>query len=134
MQCPGCGQELASRRKWRRSRTWCSAACRRRLVRELRDLSLTVARCSDAIEMPAEIGARDELARRFIASMPAVRPVEQANVQPPGPKSDDTVPVYWEPNRPMRSDRRRLPPTGPDPLGDLRAAVRARQRKLMSTS
>ncbi len=36
------------------------------MVRELRELSLTVFRCSAALEMPEVIEARDDLARRFV--------------------------------------------------------------------
>ena len=38
------------------------------MVREVRDLSMLVARCAAAIEMPEAIRYRDELVRRFAAT------------------------------------------------------------------
>lgn len=42
------------------------------MVRELRDVSLLVARCSAALEMPDTIRHRDDLVRRFAAA--AIKP------------------------------------------------------------
>jgi hypothetical protein len=43
-------------------------------VRELRELSLTVAQWSGAIDMPDVVQARDELVRRFLETGPHRRP------------------------------------------------------------
>jgi hypothetical protein len=43
-------------------------------VRELRELSMTVAQWSGAIEMPDVVQARDELVRRFLETGPHRRP------------------------------------------------------------
>jgi hypothetical protein len=65
------------------------------MVRELRELSLTVARCGASIEMPDVVRARDELIRRYVkvATPPAPRPVERRPRTLVGEVDD--LPVYW---------------------------------------
>jgi hypothetical protein len=66
------------------------------MVRELRELSLTVARCGASIEMPDVVRARDGLIRRYVkvATPPAPRQVAGRR---PGTFVDDVddLPVYW---------------------------------------
>ena len=51
------------------------------MIRELRQVALDVARCSAAIEMPAEIAARDELIRRFVSTVTPRRSTRQPRFQ-----------------------------------------------------
>ena len=70
------------------------------MVRELRDLSFTVYRCSAAIEMPAVVQARDELIHRFVSaaiSTPAVEASPAPDLRSP---CDDELPWYCEPDDP----------------------------------
>jgi hypothetical protein len=65
------------------------------MVRELRELSLTVARCGGAIEMPDVVSARDELIRRYVKV--ATPPTASAGERRPPTFIGDVndLPVYW---------------------------------------
>ena len=64
------------------------------MIRELRYLSFTVARCSAAIEMPDVIAARDDLIRRYVKSVhppePPARPAAPSRLV-----DVNELPVYW---------------------------------------
>jgi hypothetical protein len=78
------------------------------MIRELRDLSFTVQRCSAAIEMPDVIKARDELIHRFVRaaiSTPAVAPSPTPEFWTCSDGADevplhceDELPLYCEPS------------------------------------
>jgi hypothetical protein len=74
MECVGCGRQFIQRSWWPWERQWCSILCRQRNVRELRELSLTVAQWGTAVEMPEVIRARDELVHRFLETGAHLRP------------------------------------------------------------
>ncbi len=64
------------------------------MIRELRELSLTVARCGAAIEMPEVITARDDLIRRYVES--AIPRRVATHRTPSFPDVDvDELPLYW---------------------------------------
>ena len=74
------------------------------MVRELRDLWFTVYRCSAAIEMPDVIKARDELIHRFVSAAIS-NPAGAASPTPDswtGSDGADELPLYCEPNEPLR--------------------------------
>jgi hypothetical protein len=74
------------------------------MVRELRDLWFTVYRCSEAIEMPAVIQARDELIHRFVNAAISTPAVETAPTPEPDLRSscddDDELTWYCAPDDP----------------------------------
>jgi hypothetical protein len=74
------------------------------MVRELRDLSLHVARCAAAIEMPEAVRHRDELVRRFAATAikpereewdPDAEPEVEAGSLLLAVLEDDDLPLYF---------------------------------------
>ena len=38
MECPSCGRPIQPRERWSWAGQWCSASCRRSMVREVRDV------------------------------------------------------------------------------------------------
>ena len=74
------------------------------MIRELRDLWFTVYRCSEAIEMPDVVKARDELIHRFVSaaiSDPAVAASPTPDLWT-GSDGADELPLYCEPDEPLR--------------------------------
>ncbi len=91
------------------------------MIRELRDLSFTVYRCSAAIEMPDVIKARDELIHRFVSaaiSTPAVTASPTPDLWT-GSDGADELPLYCEPERALASTRSSRSAHLDEALGDI---------------
>ena len=80
------------------------------MIRELRELSLTVYRCRGAIEMPEVIRARDQLIQRFVtaaistmdAEASSTRDVEASTERDVSSAwGDEEIPLYVDPDEPL---------------------------------
>ena len=94
MECPQCGSEFVPRRRWPWEGQWCSFTCWRRMIVELRELSLTVSRWSAALEMPEVVNARDTVAARCAQATLAPRPEPPEPELPPEGDDESDLPVY----------------------------------------
>jgi hypothetical protein len=94
MRCPQCGSEYEPTHRLPGLWQWCSWACRRQMIRELRDLSMTVSMWSDALEMPEVVRARDELGQRYLDAVFAPRPDPPEPPLPPEADDESDLPVY----------------------------------------
>ena len=68
MRCAQCGREFSPRRRWLRSKAWCSSVCRRRMTAEARELMLWVARWGSAVQRPATLVRYEDLMHRFVSA------------------------------------------------------------------
>ena len=68
MRCAQCGCEFSPRRRWLRSKAWCSGACRRRMTAEARELLFWVARWGSAVRRPETVARYDDVLHRFVTA------------------------------------------------------------------
>src|SRR5262245_42269297 len=92
MECPQCGREFVPRRRVPWAWRWCSSACRRRMIRELRELSFTVSCWGAALEMPDVVRARDDVGRRYVKAVLASRPAPPEDPST-AVEGDDEIPL-----------------------------------------